>query len=213
MALDLILVDNRLNGQLMLCRSDSLVLSCMLRKVHLCTRERTLCFYGDVINALNQSNSEEIHLRTFERMSLSSDEFIEIIGEIYDSSSDTIDTMKYYIEARDIIDTDTNLILPSNITSRHVDDSIKYVHREDAIRHLLKLIFDRKRDNEQDMINNERIQLKLELPTKFNQLYQPIKKLNHLSMGRRQHCTDRSISLQCRRVKSCQPFVGRTWHN
>ena len=113
-----------------------------------------------------------------------------------------VDTMKYYIEAKEVIDTDSNLLLPSRLSSRHLDDLIKYIQREDAIRQVLKLLFDRKRDNDQDMMSGERAQLKLELPLKFDQLYEPIKKLNHLS----EQLVSGTISIvsgfcQCHRAK------------
>jgi hypothetical protein len=178
MALDLILADNRLNGITMICQPESLVLSCMLRKLLMCTQERILCSYGDVITAINDPDYHQIRLRTFNRMSLLSDEFIEILGEIYHTSHDTIDTMKYYLEANEVIDMDTNLIHPS--TLEQTDDMIKYILREDAIRQLLKLLSDRKRNNDNDIIN-EGIQFKLTLPTKLQELYQPIKKLKAFS--------------------------------
>jgi hypothetical protein len=174
MALNLILVDNRLNGTTILCRSKSLILSCMLRKIRLCIQIRTLCSYGDVITTINEIDSQQIHLRTLKRMSLSSDEFIEILGEIYHTSLDTIETMKYYLEANDIIDMNTNLIHRSILKSKEIDEITKYILHEDAIRELRKLIFNRKQ-------NNEYIQLKLVLPMKLNELYQPIKKLNTFS--------------------------------
>ncbi|CAF5090699.1 unnamed protein product, partial [Rotaria sp. Silwood1] len=49
MVLDLILVDNRLNGKTMIFQSESIILSRMIRKIYLCTQVRTLCSYGDVI--------------------------------------------------------------------------------------------------------------------------------------------------------------------
>ncbi len=180
MALDLILADNRLNGITMICRSESLILSCMLRKILLCTQSRTLCSYADVITTINDPDSHQIRLRTIQRMSLSSDEFIEIIGEMYQTYYDTIETMKYYLEANDIIDMNTNLIDSLTKTSKQIDDMIKYILREDAIRLLLKLIFNRKRDSENEM-NNQHRQFKLILPTKLDELYQPIKKLNAFS--------------------------------
>jgi hypothetical protein len=174
MALNLILADNRLNGTTILCRSKSLILSCMLRKIRLCIQTRTLCSYGDIITTINEVDYQQIRLRTFKRMSLSSDEFIEILGEMYHTSVDTIETMKYYLEANEVIDLDTNLIHPPTLTSREIDEMTKYILHEDAIRELKKVIFDRKR-------NNEYIQLKLVLPMKLNELYQPIKKLNAFS--------------------------------
>jgi hypothetical protein len=104
-------------------------------------------------------------------MSLSSDEFIEILGEMYHTSLDTIETMKYYLEANDIIDIDTHILHSSTLTSRDIDEMTKYILHEDAIRELRKLIFDRK----------EYKQLKLILPMKLNELYQPIKKLSAFS--------------------------------
>jgi hypothetical protein len=88
--------------------------------------------------------------------------------------------MKYYLEANDIIDMNTNLIDSLTKTSKQIDDMIKYILREDAIRLLLKLIFNRKRDSENEM-NNQHRQFKLILPTKLDELYQPIKKLNAFS--------------------------------
>ncbi|CAF1561008.1 unnamed protein product [Adineta steineri] len=177
MALDLIFADNRLNGITTICRSESLILSCMLRKILKCTQIRMLCSYADVITTLNESDSHQIHLRTFKRISLSSDEFIEIIGEMYNTSYETIETMKYYLEANDIIDMNTNLIHSSIRISKQIDEMIKYIFYEDAIRLLLKLIVDRKHMNDND-INNEYKQFKLNLPIKLNELYQSIKKLN-----------------------------------
>ncbi|CAF4126247.1 unnamed protein product, partial [Rotaria sp. Silwood1] len=58
-----------------------------------------------------------------------------------------------------------------------IDDMIKYIVREDAIRQLLKLIFDRIRNNDSH-IDDEHRQLKLNLPMKLNDLYQTIKELN-----------------------------------
>jgi hypothetical protein len=178
MALNLILADNRLNGTTILCRSESLILSCMLRKIRLCIQTRTLCSYGDAITTINEADYQQIRLRTLEGMSLSSDEFIEIIGEMYHTSYDTIETMKYYLDAKDVIDIDTNLLHPSTLTSREIDDMTKYILHEDAIRQLIKLILERKRNSD---LNNEHIQFKLVLPTKLNELYQPIKKLNAFS--------------------------------
>ena len=143
----------------------------MLRKIRLCIQIRTLCSYGDVITAINEIDSQQIRLRTFKRMSLSSDEFIEILGEMYHTSLDTIETMKYYLEANDIIDIDTHILHSSTLTSRDIDEMTKYILHEDAIRELRKLIFDRK----------EYKQLKLILPMKLNELYQPIKKLSAFS--------------------------------
>ncbi|CAF1261150.1 unnamed protein product [Adineta steineri] len=176
-ALDLIFADNRLNGITTICRSESLILSCMLRKILKCIQIRMLCSYADVITTLNESDSHQIHLRTFKRISLSSDEFIEIIGEMYNTSYETIETMKYYLEANDIIDMNTNLIHSSIKISKQIDEMIKYIFYEDAIRLLLKLIVDRKHMNDND-INNEYKQFKLNLPIKLNELYQSIKKLN-----------------------------------
>ncbi|CAF4817536.1 unnamed protein product, partial [Rotaria magnacalcarata] len=62
---------------------------------------------GDVITIINDSDYHQIRLRTCTRMSLSSDEFIEIL------------------DANDIIDLDTNLIYSSILTSKQVDDMIK----------------------------------------------------------------------------------------
>ncbi|CAF1625727.1 unnamed protein product [Rotaria magnacalcarata] len=177
MALDLILADNRLTGKSTVCPPESIVLSRMIRKISLCTQTRTLCSYGDVITIINDSDYHQIRLRTCTRMSLSSDEFIEILGEMYRTSYDTIESMKYYLDANDIIDLDTNLIYSSILTSKQVDDMIKYIVREDAIRQLLKLIFDRTRNSDSYM-NSEQIQFKLILPMKLNELYQTIKKLN-----------------------------------
>jgi hypothetical protein len=175
MALDLILADNRLNAITMICRSESLIISCMLRKILMCIQTRTLCSYADVITGINDSDSNQIRLRTFHRMCLSSDEFIEILGEMYQIYYDTIESMKYYLEANDVIDIHTNLIHSS--TSEQIDDMMKYILREDAIRLLLKLIFYRKRDSYDEM-NNEQRKFQLILPPKLNELYQPIKKLN-----------------------------------
>jgi hypothetical protein len=86
--------------------------------------------------------------------------------------------MKYYLDAKDVIDIDTNLLHPSTLTSREIDDMTKYILHEDAIRQLIKLILERKRNSD---LNNEHIQFKLVLPTKLNELYQPIKKLNAFS--------------------------------
>jgi len=176
MALDLILADNRLNGITTICRSESLILSCMLRKILLCTQERILCSYADVITTVNDPDYHQIHLRTLTRMSLTSDEFIEIIGEMYHTSYERIETMKYYLEANDVIDMDTNIIHSPGLILKQINDIIKYILREDAIRLVLQIIFDRKRNND-----NEYVQFKLVLPTKLNELYQPIKKLNAFS--------------------------------
>jgi len=112
-------------------------------------------------------------------MSLSSDEFIEIIGEMYQTSYDIIETMNYYVEAYDVIDIDTNLLLHSSVLSLDkIDNMIKYILHEDAIRQLIKLIFNRKHNND---LNNKNRQFKLILPRKLNDLYQPIKKLNNFS--------------------------------
>jgi hypothetical protein len=179
MGLNLILADNRLNGTTILCQSESLILSCMLRKIRMCTQIRTLCSYGDIITTINEANYHQIHLRTFKRMSLSSDEFIEIIGEMYQTSYDIIETMKYYLEAHNVIDIDTNLLLHSSLlSSEKINNMIKYILHEDAIRELIKLIFNQKFNND---LNNKNIQFKLILPTKLNDLYQPIKKLNTFS--------------------------------
>ncbi|CAF5119294.1 unnamed protein product, partial [Rotaria sp. Silwood1] len=137
MALDLILVDNRLNGKTMLFQSESIILSRMIRKIYLCTQVRTLCSYGDVITIINDPDYHQIRFRTYKRMSLSLDEFIEILVEMYHTSYDTIETIKYYLHANDIIDLDTNLIHSSILTSKQIDDMIKYIVREDAIRELL----------------------------------------------------------------------------
>ncbi|CAF4553692.1 unnamed protein product [Rotaria socialis] len=177
MALDLILVDNRLTGKSTGGPPESIILSRMIQKISLCTQTRTLCSYGDVITIINDSNYHQIRLRTCTRMSLSSDEFIEILGEMYHTSYDTIESMKYYLDANDIIDLDTNLIYSSMLTANQIDDMIKYIVREDAIRQLLKLIFDRARNSDSYM-NNEQIQFKLILPMKLNELYQTVKKLN-----------------------------------
>ena len=178
MILNLILADSRLNGTTLICRSDSLILSCMLRKIHRCLQARTLCSYGDVITTINEADHHQIRLRTINHMSLSSDEFIEILGEIYHTSSDPIETMKSYLDAHDILDMDTNLLHPSNLTSIDVEDMTKYLLHEDAIRQLRRLIFDRKRHHDS---NNEQRQFKLNLPSRFNEFYQPIKKLNAFS--------------------------------
>ncbi|CAF5017504.1 unnamed protein product [Rotaria sp. Silwood1] len=180
MALDLILVDNRLNGKTMLFQSESIILSRIIRKIYLCTQVRTLCSYGDVITIINDTDYHQIRFRTYKRMSLSLDEFIEILGEMYHTSYDTIETIKYYLDANDIIDLDTNLIHSSILTSKQIDDMIKYIVREDAIRQLLKLIFNRTR-NSDSHIDDEYRQFKLNLPMKLNDLYQTIKKLNAFS--------------------------------
>ncbi|CAF3346668.1 unnamed protein product [Rotaria sp. Silwood2] len=177
MALNLILADNRLNGKTIISRSESIILSRMIRKIYLCSQVRTLCSYGDVITIINDSDYHQIRFRTYKRMSLSSDEFIEILGEMYSTFYDTIETMKYYLDADDIIDLDTNLIHSSILTSKQIDDMIKYIVREDAIRQLLKLIFDRTRNSDSN-IDDEHRQFKLSLPMKLNDLYQTIKKLN-----------------------------------
>ncbi|CAF2524405.1 unnamed protein product [Rotaria sp. Silwood2] len=82
MALDLILAGNHLNDKTMICKSDSIVLSCMIRKIYLSTQIQTVCSYGDVITIIHDSDYHQIRFRTYKRMSLSSDEFIEILGEI-----------------------------------------------------------------------------------------------------------------------------------
>lgn len=170
--LTIILADNRLNGKTNIFHSESGILSRMIRKILLCTQLRTLCSYGDIITAINNPNYHQIRLRTSQRMSLSSDEFIEILGEIYHTSYNTVEVMKYYLEAHDIIDLDTTLIHPSILTSKQIDDMIKYIAREDAIRQVVKLIFNQKSNTKDSMIN-EHIQ--------FNELYQTIKKLNPFS--------------------------------
>ena len=180
MALDLVLADHRLNGRTTIYQPESLILSRMIRRIFLCTQERTLCSYGDIIATINEFDYHQIHLRTLKRISLSRDEFIEIIGELYHTSYDTIETMKFYLEAHDVIDPDTNLIHSSTLTIKQIDDRIKYVLREDAIRLLLKLIFDRTRNSDANMYN-EYLQLKLVLPEKLNELYQLIRKLNIFS--------------------------------
>jgi hypothetical protein len=109
-------------------------------------------------------------------MSLTSDEFIEIIGEMYHTSYERIETMKYYLEANDVIDMDTNIIHSPGLILKQINDIVKYILREDAIRLGLQIIFDRKRNND-----NEYVEFKLVLPTKLNELYQPIKKLNAFS--------------------------------
>ncbi|CAF1409408.1 unnamed protein product [Rotaria sp. Silwood1] len=162
MALDLILVDNRLNGKTMIFQSESIILSRMIRKIYLCTQVRTLCSYGDVITIINDPDYHQIRFRTYKRLSLSLDEFIEIL------------------DASDIIDLDTNLIHSSILTSKQIDDMIKYIVREDAIKQLLKLIFNRTR-NSDSHIDDEYRQFKLNLPMKLNDLYQTIKKLNAFS--------------------------------
>ncbi|CAF4708510.1 unnamed protein product, partial [Rotaria sp. Silwood2] len=167
MALNLILADNRLNGKTIMSRSESIILSRMIRKIYLCSQVRTLCSYGDVITIINDSDYHQIRFRTYKRMSLSSDEFIEILGEMYSTFYDTIETMKYYLDADDIIDLDTNLIHSSILTSKQIDDMIKYIVREDAIRQLLKLIFDRTRNSDSN-IDDEHRQFKLSLPMKLN---------------------------------------------
>lgn len=174
MALNLIFVDNRLNGTTNLCRSDSLILSCILRKIHLCTQIRTLCSYNDILTTINEPDSHQIHLRTYKRMSLSFDEFIEIIGELYQISIDRFETMKYYFQAIDVMDIDAHLIHSSILTGKSIDDMMKYILHEDAIREIEKLIFNRKKTNEYK-------HLKLILPKKLNDLYQPIQKLNAFS--------------------------------
>ncbi|CAF5061023.1 unnamed protein product [Rotaria sp. Silwood1] len=58
-------------------------------------------------------------------MSLSLDEFIEILGEMYHTSYDTIETIKYYLDANDIIDFDTNLIHSSILTDSRIDEEFK----------------------------------------------------------------------------------------
>lgn len=123
----------------------------------LCTQTRTLCSYGNVITIIKDSDYHQIRLRTCTRMSLSSDEFIQILGEMYHTMYDTIESMKYYLDANDIIDLDTNLIYSSILTSKQIDNMIQYIVREDAIRKLLKLIFDRLRNSDSYM-NNEQIQ-------------------------------------------------------
>ncbi|CAF1526836.1 unnamed protein product, partial [Rotaria sp. Silwood1] len=177
MVLDLILVDNRLNGKTMIFQSESIILSRMIRKIYLCTQVRTLCSYGDVITIINDTDYQQIRFRTYKRMSLSLDEFIEIFGEMYHTSYDTIETIKYYLDANDIIDLDTNLIHSSILTSKQIDDIIEYIVREDAIRQLLKLIFNRTY-NSDSHIDYEYRQFKLNLPMKLNDLHQTIKKLN-----------------------------------
>lgn len=179
MILNLILADSRLNGNTLICRSDSLILSCMLRKIHRCIQTRTLCSYGDVITTISEVDHQQIRLRTLTHMSLSSDEFIEILGEIYRTSSDTIETMKYYLDVHDVLDMDTNLLHPSNLTSNDIDNMTKYLLHEDAIRQLKRLIFDRNQHH--DDLNSEQKQFKLNLPNKLNEFYQPIKKLNAFS--------------------------------
>lgn len=171
-ALDLILADNRLNGKTTICSPESMILSQMIRKVSRYSQQRILCSYGDIITIINDSDYQQIRLRTHQRMSISLDEFIEILGELYHTSYDTIETMKYYVEANDIIDLDTNLIHSSILTSKQIDDMIRYILREDAIRQLLKLISDRIHHND------EHEQYKLKLPEKLNELYQTIRKLN-----------------------------------
>ena len=178
MALNLILADTRLIGTTILCRSESLILSCMLRKIRLCVQMRTLCSYGDVMTTINEADYQQIRLRTLKRMSLSSDEFIEILGEIYHTSYDTIENMKYYLEAKDIIDMNTNVIHPSTLSVTDIDQMTKYILHEEAIRQLRILIFDRRRHND---MNNEHRQFKLVLPMRLNELYQPIKKLHAFS--------------------------------
>ena len=180
MALDLTYVDNRLNGSSTICRPESLILSCMLRRVHLCARERTLCSYGNVLNAFNDPDYERLRLRTWTRISLSLDEFIEILGEIYYMSASTVETMPCYLQASEIVDVDTNLIRSRDLTLAQTDDMIKYVLREDAIRQLIKLLADRQRHDAHDSFN-ERVQFNLILPDKFNELYQSVKKLSSYS--------------------------------
>ncbi|UJR31391.1 hypothetical protein I4U23_018885 [Adineta vaga] len=177
LAFDLILADYRLNGITNLCRSESLTLSCILRKILKCTQLRTLCTYADVLTILNESDSHQIHFRTIQRMCLSFDEFIEILGEMYHTCYELMDTMKYYLEANDILDVETNLIHSSILTSKQIDDMMKYIVREDAIRFVWKLIFDQERNHSKD-VNDKYKQFTLVLPTKLNDLYQPIKKLN-----------------------------------
>ncbi|CAF0920812.1 unnamed protein product [Adineta ricciae] len=175
MAIDLVLADYRLNGLTNLCRSDSILLSCKIRKILKCTQTRTLCSYADILTTLNESNSTtQIHFRTITRVCLSSDEFIEILGEMYQTCYATMETLKYYLEASDIIDTETNLIHSSVSTSKQLDELMKYILYEDAIRLVCKFISDQQRNN----INDEDKQLTLILPAKLNDLYQPIKKLS-----------------------------------
>ncbi|CAF0923040.1 unnamed protein product [Adineta ricciae] len=175
MAIDLVLADYRLNGLTNLCRSDSLLLSCKIRKILKCTQTRTLCSYADILTTLNESNSTtQIHFRTITRVCLSSDEFIEILGEMYQTCYATMETLKYYLEASDIIDTETNLIHSSVSTSKQLDELMKYILYEDAIRLVCKCTSDQQRNN----VNDEDKQLTLILPVKLNDLYQPIKKLS-----------------------------------
>ncbi|CAF5060672.1 unnamed protein product [Rotaria sp. Silwood1] len=115
----------------------------MIRKIYLCTQVRTLYSYGNVITIINDTHYHQICFRTYTRMLLSLDEFIESLGEMYHTSYDTIETIKYYLDANDIIDLDTNLIHSSILTSKQIDDIIKYIVREDARSQLLKLIFNR----------------------------------------------------------------------
>lgn len=176
--LNLILADSRLTGTTLICRSESLILSCMLRKIRRCIQSRVLCSYGDVITTINEADHQQIRLRTLTHMCLSSDEFIEILGEIYNTSSDTIEAMKFYLEAHDVLDMDTNLLHPSNLTANEIEDMTKYLLHEDAIRQLKKLIIDRSRHDDS---NNQQRQFKLNLPTKLNEFYQPIRKLNAFS--------------------------------
>ena len=178
MAIDLVLADYRLNGLTNLCRSDSLLLSCKIRKILKCTQTRTLCSYADTLTTLNESNSTtQIRFRTITRVCLSSDEFIEILGEMYQTYYATMETLKYYLEAGDIIDTETNLIHSSVSTSNQVDELMKYILYEDAIRLVCKFVSDQQRNN----VNDEDKQLTLILPAKLNDLYQPIKKLSAFS--------------------------------
>ncbi|CAF4920486.1 unnamed protein product, partial [Rotaria sp. Silwood2] len=60
MALDLILAGNHLNDKTMICKSDSIVLSCMIRKIYLSTQIQTVCSYGDVITIIHDSDYHQI---------------------------------------------------------------------------------------------------------------------------------------------------------
>lgn len=180
MALDLTYVDNRLNGSITICRPESLILSCMLRRVHLCARERILCSYGHVLAAFNDSDYQRLRLRTWKRISLSMDEFIEILGEAYYMSAGTVESMPCYLQASEIMDVDTNVIRSRDLTYASTDDMIKYVLREDAIRRLIKLLADRTRRDAYDSFN-ERVHYNLILPDKFNDLYRSVKKLSSYS--------------------------------
>lgn len=174
--MNLFLADNRLNGQMNICHPQSIIFSCMLRKLRLCLQARLLCSYNDIFDIMSENDFHRIHLRTFTYQSLSFDEFIEILGEIYEQSSAKLDHMNTYFESKDVLDLDTNLLL-SSLTINEFEQLTKYIRYEDAIRQICRLIYDRKRN----LHTNECSQLKLNLPTKLNEFYQPIKKLNSFS--------------------------------